>query len=297
MNKITRTLGFIFTHPLSQKHPAKSIWRFLIWQMQSSFSPGKFIVKPFVGPVKFYARKGLTGITGNIYTGLHEFTDMGFLLHFLKPGDTFFDIGANVGSYTLLAAGISKAKTVTVEPIQATFSILSNNITLNNLADKVTLLNAGAGAQKGEIVFSINEDTTNHVIAADETTASGTITVPVITVDSLLTNGSPQLIKMDVEGYETEVLKGMKETLALDSLKAIIIELNGSGGRYGFNEDDIHALLLSNQFMPYSYDPFKRVLTEQPSYGTSNTIYCRDLAFINARLKQATGISIMGQTI
>jgi len=44
---------------------------------------------------KFLVKTGETGLTGNIYTGLHEFPDMGFLLHFLRAEDLFVDIGAN----------------------------------------------------------------------------------------------------------------------------------------------------------------------------------------------------------
>jgi len=43
------------------------------------------------------ARPGETGVTGNIYTGLHEFSSMGYLLHVLREGDLFVDVGANVG--------------------------------------------------------------------------------------------------------------------------------------------------------------------------------------------------------
>jgi hypothetical protein len=51
-----------------------------------------------------WATSGMTGATGNLYVGLHEFEEMAFLLHFLRPGDLFADVGANVGSYTILAA-------------------------------------------------------------------------------------------------------------------------------------------------------------------------------------------------
>ncbi len=85
---------------MGKRHIYKSFFRFIIWQIQSSLYPNKFFIKPFIKPVKFYARKRLTGITGNIYTGLHEFYDMTFLLHFLQSGDVFYDKGANEGSYT-----------------------------------------------------------------------------------------------------------------------------------------------------------------------------------------------------
>jgi FkbM family methyltransferase len=294
VERIRRTLHFIFHHPISKRHILKSFTRFCWWQLQCGISPQKFFVKPFVGQVKFYARKRLTGITGNIYTGLHEFTDMSFLLHFLRSGDIFFDIGANVGSYTLLAAGYCRAKSIAIEPVADTFDILSKNIVLNKLDSLVTLINAGAGANEGTLSFTSGEDTTNHVIAQNESDGR-MVTVPVLTVDSLLTDGVPTLIKIDVEGYETEVLKGMTETLDNGQLKAIIIELNGSGMRYGYDEEKIHDLLMSKGFKPYSYDPFNRQLTAMEQKGVLNTIYCRDINFVTGRLSNAGSISVMGE--
>ncbi len=89
----------------------------------------------------------------------------------------------------------------------------------------------------------------------------------------------------------------MTATLDLPLLRAIIIELNGSGVRYGYSEDNIHHLLLSKGFKPHTYDPFKRLLSEIPVFGNDNTIYCRDLDFINHRLQIAAGINIMGEVI
>jgi FkbM family methyltransferase len=295
VDKIKRTLGFIFNHPLGKRHPVKALIRFLFWQIQSNLQSSKLIVKPFVSGINFYARKGLTGITGNIYTGLHEFSDMAFLLHFLTADDTFFDIGANVGSYTLLASGVCKAKTIAIEPSTSTATLTNKNIILNNLQNRVKLIIAAAGADADVLLFSKNEDTTNHIINQNETLDAEVEKVDVITIDSLV--NKPSLIKIDVEGFESEVLKGMTATLKQPSLKAIIIELNGSGTRYGSDEENIHLILLTNGFKPYQYDPFSRVLTLKTSFGSFNTIYCRDLEFINARLKSAKAFQIMGETI
>jgi FkbM family methyltransferase len=297
MGKIKRTFGFILNHPLGKRHPLKAFIRFLTWQVQSSMQPAKFMVKPFIAGINFYARKGLTGITGNIYTGLHEFDDMAFLLHFLQPGDVFFDIGANAGSYTLLASGVCNAKTIAIEASANTAAITAKNIGLNKLENKVTLINAAAGATAGILSFSKNEDTTNHIISPGESAETDAETVNVISIDSLILNDKPSLIKIDVEGFETEVLKGMTDTLKLPILKAIIIELNGSGLRYGFNEDDIHQTLLSVGFKPCQYDPFKRELQLMDSFGSYNTIYCRDEVFIKSRVKASKGFKIMGEII
>ncbi len=297
MEKFKRTFGFILKHPLAKKHPVEAIIRLLIWQVQTNANPSKLFIKKFLPGLHFFARKGLTGITGNIYTGLHEFNDMGFLLHFLRPGDIFFDVGANVGSYTLLASGICRAKTIAIEASENTAAITQKNIDLNQLKDKVILMNAAAGAQKGTLTFSKNEDTTNHIISADEQTNTDVETVKVISVDSLTLTEGPALIKIDVEGFETEVLRGMVNTLQQPSLKAIIIELNGSGARYGFNEEQIHQTLLLNNFKPHQYNPFERELSMLSSFGNYNTIYCRDIEFINQRVHTARAFKIMSETI
>ncbi|TSD65863.1 FkbM family methyltransferase [Inquilinus sp. KBS0705] len=260
-------------------------------------SPTQFRVKKFIGSTKFYARKGLTGITGNIYTGLHEFTDMGFLLHFLRPEDIFFDVGANVGSYSLLASGICKATTIALEPSTIASSVLQKNVALNKLDSKVSVIAAAAGAYSSVSAFTKNEDTTNHMLTNEELKHGDVETVNVITIDSLSFEQKPSLIKIDVEGFETEVIKGMADTLKQITLKAIIIELNGSGGRYGFDENAIHLLLLTNNFKPCSYNPFKRELNVLEGHGNYNTIYCRDIDFVNTRLTSAASFKIMGEFI
>jgi hypothetical protein len=63
------------------------------------------VVVPFVGDTRLLVARGMRGATGNVYVGLHEFEEMAFALHALRPSSRFIDVGANVGSYTVLAAG------------------------------------------------------------------------------------------------------------------------------------------------------------------------------------------------
>ena len=63
-------------------------------------------------------------MTGNIYCGLAKFADMAFVLHVLRAGDLFVDIGANAGAYTLLASSVTGAKTTCFEPAPATYARL-----------------------------------------------------------------------------------------------------------------------------------------------------------------------------
>jgi hypothetical protein len=65
----------------------------------------------WVGGQRLAIRHGMTGATQNIYVGLHEFADTMLPLHFLREGDLFLGIGANVGTYTVIASGVCRAKT------------------------------------------------------------------------------------------------------------------------------------------------------------------------------------------
>ena len=147
-----------------------------------------------------------------------------------------------MSSYTVLAAGHVGAKTFSFEPVPATYSHLVNNILVNQMEGRVTAFNIALGSQPGSINFTHSFDTMNHAAAEGETDI---IKVPVDTLDNILVGQkTPVLLKIDVEGFETEVNKGATQTLQRNDLKAIIIELNGSGSRYGYDESIIHDGLI-----------------------------------------------------
>lgn len=288
-----RTLSFIRHHSLASRHVFIAYLKWIGWQLKS-LKRNTFFVFKFVDNTRFFAKKGLTGITGNIYAGLHEFEEMAFLLHFLNKDDVFFDIGANVGSYTILASGVRKAKTLSFEPCGTTFDILVKNIKLNNLEALVSTINKGVGKSNKKVSFTTNLDTINHVV---EFSNDNTTNIQLITLDSFFPAYKPSLIKIDVEGFEAEVISGASKLLLDKDLKAIIIELNGSGKIYGSEEEAVHQKLLSYGFYAHSYDPFKRLLSKLDNYGNLNTIYVRDLDFVNNRLTAAIAFQVFNEKI
>jgi FkbM family methyltransferase len=290
----TNTFSFFHHHSLSKKNILAAYIRFFKWQIKSTLLKGPFKHK-FVNDAYLLVKKGMTGATGNVYVGLHEFNDMGFLLHYLQPNDCFVDVGANIGSYTILAAAAKKNQTISIEPDRNNFNWIQKNVTLNNCNHLVTIHNVALGKSKDTLKFSKQFDTVNHIVAENEN--SEFIEVEVDTLDNILYNTNPSIIKIDVEGYETNVLKGALSTLDKKSLQAIIIELNGSGNRYGFDENLIHNLLLSKNFLPYTYNPYSRELIESKIFGTHNTIYLRDIEEVRNRVLNAKPFSVLNQTI
>jgi FkbM family methyltransferase len=297
MPAMIRVLTGIVRHPLNRRRPLGALGRFLAWQLGTRLL-GAPVAVPFVGPTRLLVRRGMAGATGNIYYGLQEFEDMAFVAHALRPGDLFVDVGANVGSYTILAAGVSGAHCVALEPVPATFGSLLDNVRLNDLMSRVECHNMAASNEAGTLTFTADLDALNHA-RSESDTGGTTLNVPATTLDTLLREAQPTLIKIDVEGFETRVIDGAAQTLHSPKLLAVLMELNGSGNRYGFDESLLHERMLALGFEAAVYDPIARVLARRQLTGTpaagkceGNILYVRRWSDIDGRLKTAPRVQV-----
>jgi FkbM family methyltransferase len=245
------------------------------------------VAMPFVDGSRLLVRTGMHGATANLYVGLIEFEDMAFALHLLRKGDAFIDVGANVGVYSLLAAGRG-AQVLALEPVPDTYEQLLDNLYLNRLHMRVDARNTGVGSARGELQFSTQSGSTNHALAQGES-ADHSVSVAVDALDEIAAGMNPTMIKIDVEGFEAEVIRGATHLLSQPSLQAVLIELNGLGARYGFRDADIHTRLLAFGFSPARYSPFKRrviALSDHQRFG--NTLYVRSSPEMDERLQEAS---------
>src|SRR5579885_1844092 len=101
--------------------------------------------------------------------------------------------------------------------------------------------------------------------------------------------GSPILLKLDTEGHDGEALDGAARLLSDPGLKAIIIEL--------WKRESLHEMLVSHGFDAHAYDPFTRTLTREGFTGQEDTIYVRDLRFVEQRVKEAPPFTVLGRAI
>lgn len=290
---IVNTLEFIFSHPLNRDRQLRALSKFFLWQVVSRLWPDKIVVN-FVNKSRLLVRKGMAGATGNVYCGLHEFEDMSFVLHVLRPGDLFIDVGANIGSYTILAGKAIGADCISIEPVLSTFSHLMDNIRINNIQHNTSALNVGVGCSLGVLRFTAGFDTTNHVMLGGQ----AGVEVQVRPLDDIVGSRVPALIKIDVEGFEAEVIAGAKETLKCPGLIGVIMELNGSGKRYGYNDDEITAIMKKNGFEIYRYLPFNRNLEKlNRTYGNirgGNVLFLKRTDFAQERVANAPPFSVNG---
>jgi FkbM family methyltransferase len=289
------SMNFIIRHPLNRGSKLSSVLRFVKWQVGSRLIGGA-VVYDWVNGSRFFVRTGETGLTQNIYTGLQEFPDMAFLLHFLRGHDLFVDVGANAGSYTILAGAVVGARCIAFEPVPRTYERLVDNMRLNRLDEKVECVNKGVGAESGKIAFTSGCGTANHALASGEK-GNDSITVEITRLDTALHGQSPTLIKIDVEGYETPVLEGGQETLKAETLRCVIMELNGHANRYGYRESLLLELMQDHGFRAYSYNPLDRALIELngKNQSGSNTLFIRDVPYVTERVNTSPKVTVNGR--
>ena len=90
----------------------------------------------------------MKGAAHYITPRLCEFEEMAFVMHFLRPGELFVDVGANVGAFTVLAAGVAGAAVRAFEPNPGTFEMLERNVRLNGLQEAGKLCLRGGRAKR-----------------------------------------------------------------------------------------------------------------------------------------------------
>jgi FkbM family methyltransferase len=205
----------------------------------------KWFIKPAIGKVELTTNFGFKinldpvfdkNIENVIYErGVYEQGTVSVLQDFLETGDTFVDAGANIGWLSLVAAnkvGIN-GKVIAFEPVPSTFEILKSNKSLNNF--KQIELNQFALGRKTERL-TIYPETENRGGASILNHQSNKgVEIEVKKLDDLKLSSKVDVLKIDVEGFELDVLKGAVETIQKDKPKLIIehsIDRNNSAEKY-----------------------------------------------------------------
>ena len=215
---------------------------------------------------------------------------MALLLHFFsRETGLFLDIGANIGSYTILASKVGKAITIAVEPVVSTVIALTENIQANHIRDKVEVFQAAVGEKAGKVWFSLDRDTTNQVV--DIAYSGNKELVEIKTIDQILGGQLPEFCKVDVEGHEEAALAGAFRTLKDPRLQIVLLE--------GDNQK-IRSIMKSNLFKRAKYDPFAKTvieLSEKEFASGSNYLWVRNPDEITKRCRKSRPINVYGQII
>lgn len=181
----------------------------------------------------------------------------------LSDGSVFYDIGANIGFFSLLAAPIvgPRGAVYAFEPVPANASSILHTARLNRLSN-IEVFEEAAGERSGRAQLVL----THHIGGAALASAGapldmiGVIDVAVTAIDDAIADRClrpPSLIKIDVEGAELQVLRGMTETLAAHR-PTILYEIDDeTADGLARKRDDITAFLSAAGYratdLPESY--------------------------------------------
>ena len=187
-----------------------------------------------------------------LYLRLHQYGMMGrferkIMGQLVKPGMTVVDVGGNLGLYTvLLARQVGPAgRVISFEPDPELFGLLRENCA-DNGCPNVACHNLALGSRPGRMVLnkmSLNSGD-NHLSTAGEKAFYQPIEVGVESLDHLLPELRPDLVKIDVQGWELEALRGMEAVLRATARVSVYVEFWPGGiRRAGCRPEDLFTFL------------------------------------------------------
>lgn len=216
----------------------------------------------------------------------------------LRPGDIFLDVGANVGAFTLLAARLVGAggKVIAVEPMPETARMLRTTVAVNGVTPIVEVSECALGEQDGSATIFAGV-TSGHSSLRPLNRGQGekTFEIEVRAGAELLGNRAATLIKIDVEGFELQVLNGLREYLEGHPDTAVVLEYSpahvaAAGRTVSGWLDEIRALrpkIWVIEDEPASLRPLGR---GRPPAGGANLLCCHQLpTVLGDMLKGARG--------
>jgi FkbM family methyltransferase len=224
------------------------------------------VVFPFANDTwLFFDRRGPEAAELRLLV-LKDFEVMSFVAHFLRPGDHFIDVGAGIGSYAVLAAGVGGAHVTAFEPSDVVIAALHRNVGLNALQGSIDCLALALGDVAGPGRFVSEPGLAPRIVI--DPCAEQMDVVPVCRLDDLISGEKrPCLLKIAASGDELRVLRGAYATLEGPGVEAVIVATEklpwGAHARW----HRICALLEKHGFVPAVYDPFRRRLLRDGERG------------------------------
>lgn len=173
---------------------------------------------------------GLTRVVGKLLQGdRYEQAFDEAMFAAIVAGDVVWDIGANIGFYSKKFADAvgPNGSVFAFEPFPKTIERLKAETEGNDIVSVVPM---ALGAKAGSVHMQEGEDdigATNRIVGGD--VSEGYVEIEVITGDALIDRGdvkTPDILKIDTEGFELEVLEGMKTLLQNSGLRALFIEVH-----------------------------------------------------------------------
>lgn len=266
------TLGRICGHPANRGRRSRALALYIVWQAWQRVVRRPWTIR--LGDtrrIRLYPHSVVAAFV--LYYRVHDYEEMSFVRDYLKSGDLFVDVGANVGVYSLWASETKGVDVLAFEPAPLAYRRAVENFELNGLVHKVVILQKAVGPDEQIVSFTTRLDAINHVAQNND---DHTVLVEQTTLDHQLGfDKVPALVKVDVEGGELGVLRGGEKTIDRNR-PALIIEMNDPEG--------VTEFLAQMGYQMWSYDPEARALVPTVPALNANVIALADIDEARARL-------------
>ena len=236
-------LQWLFSHDAARKRPVRTIWRLINWEFIRIFNRTIESRYDETFDITLVPHEGASRLA--YYFGVSEPELFAFYEAFLKPGMTVVDAGANIGLHTLFFAKRvgPEGRVYAFEPGQSAFDRLQSHVKRNQLTN-VRCFHCALGADEGTVAIAENpQDNSRNFVVESSPGKIGTKNVALRSLNQVLAEESVvrvDFLKLDVEGFESEVLKGARSYLEKHRIRVLQLELDDLGlGRSGSNSTDI----------------------------------------------------------
>jgi FkbM family methyltransferase len=277
----TSMAGRIWRHPENRGRRGHRLAGWLSWQAWERTVGRPRTVHLHQG-VRLVCRPHDQVTSMALYFGLYDSQEMRFLLAWLRAGDTFVDIGANVAPYSLLATLIDGVAIVAFEPEAVARGRAAENIALNDATDRIELVACAVSDVDGTGNLTADRWAQNTLVGDDYDGHAEA--VPMVSMDSFAHRRSLRrvsLVKVDVEGHELAVLRGAAGVLAAHR-PALIVECNEPEALERFAGEHGYTLV--------SFAPQSALLTMRrwPVPEGRNVLLVPDVAEARARVQTSS---------
>jgi FkbM family methyltransferase len=254
-------------HPANQTHRARALSRALGWQLYK-----RIVRRPLEINYAGYRLRCYpdSNSASNIFYfgALYDWHEMRFLRRYLGDGDGFVDVGANIGTYTLLAASLvgSGGSVDAFEPSPVAAGRLRESVALNQLSN-VRVHETAIGDATGTTEFSIGWDVTDgfYTPADRYQQMRPRIEVELARLDDVLGDGPYAAGKLDVEGVEFAALRGAAAHIEAANPPVWQIEVLANQLRkFGTSVDELFTWLREREYDVFTFDSESNQLISDP---------------------------------
>ena len=281
------SIKYLYKHPYNKRRPIFAFLRWIFWNLIKIFKLKQLKVNVWRNRYLLINYSSFQSMW-IMYNWIVDWEEFHLIEHYLEKSDTVFDIGTNMGFYTVWMSRFigPKGRIHCFEPDLQNFSRLKANIALNQLESITTTNQCAVSDINGWLNFTVGRDGENHIcnIGVD----SG-VEVKSISLDKYaLSLGIERItyMKIDVEGFELQVFKGAIELIENRKIDIIQLEINEQLNNAGTKVNDLLYFLENYGYNLYSYESVTMSLN--PIHYTrerENYFAIADIQKVSSRLR------------